>query len=84
VPCVGRCQHAPVAVVGQNPIDEATPINVLTAVEKKEITAPITDYISHDDYIAGNGYQTLKGVLDGSIEAESIIKKMEIPYCAPE
>jgi formate dehydrogenase len=50
---------------------------VLTAVEKKEITAPITDYISHDDYIAGNGYQTLKGVLDGSIEAESIIKKME-------
>ena len=25
VPCVGRSQHAPIAVVGKNPIDRATP-----------------------------------------------------------
>src|SRR5204863_6096950 len=23
-PCVGRCEHAPIAVVGRNPVDEAT------------------------------------------------------------
>ena len=28
VPCVGRCQHAPVAVVGKNPVDQATPEKV--------------------------------------------------------
>jgi formate dehydrogenase len=77
VPCVGRCQHAPVAVVGQNPIDEATTQSVTKAVDNKEITAAVTDYISHKAYLADNGYQTLKGVLDGSIETESIIKKME-------
>lgn len=77
VPCVGRCQHAPVAVVGQNPIDEATTESVIKAVDNKEITAAVTDYISHEAYLADNGYQTLKGVLDGSIETESIIKKME-------
>ncbi|MDC9728118.1 MAG: NAD(P)H-dependent oxidoreductase subunit E [Methyloprofundus sp.] len=77
VPCVGRCQHAPVAVVGQNPIDEATTESVTQAVDKNEITAAVTDYISHEAYLADAGYQTLKGVLDGSIETESIIKKME-------
>ena len=77
VPCVGRCQHAPVAVVGQNPIDEATAETVITAVDKKEITASVTDYISHDNYLADSGYKTLEGVLDGSIETESVIKKME-------
>jgi len=30
VPCVGRCQHAPVAVVGKNPVDQATPELVKT------------------------------------------------------
>ena len=77
VPCVGRCQHAPVAVVGQNPIDEATTDVVIKAVDNNDITAPVTDYISHEAYLSDNGYQTLKGVLDGSIETESIIKKME-------
>jgi len=77
VPCVGRCQHAPVAVVGQNPIDEATTESVINAVNNNEITAAVTDYISHEAYLADNGYQTLKGVLDGSIDTESIIKQME-------
>ncbi len=77
VPCVGRCQHAPVAVVGQNPIDEATADTVTTAVNNNDITATVTDYIKHPQYLADNGYQTLKGVLDGSIDKEAIIKKME-------
>jgi len=77
VPCVGRCQHAPVAVVGQNPIDEAKPESVILAIANKDINAPITPYISHEAYIADNGYQTLKAVIDGSMDTESIIKKME-------
>ena len=77
VPCVGRCQHAPVAVVGQNPIDRASPDKVVNAVANNEIEAPVADYISFEQYKAESGYQTLKKVLQGDIDAESIIKKME-------
>ncbi len=77
VPCVGRCQHAPVAVVGQNPLHQATKESVINAVENKQITEQVTDYISMEKYIAEGGYQTLKKVIEGQISAESIMKKME-------
>jgi len=77
VPCVGRCQHAPVAVVGQNPIHEATAESVTTAVANKEIKDTMTDYISMDTYKADGGYQTLKKVLEGKMSTESVMKKME-------
>ncbi|MCK4840769.1 MAG: NAD(P)H-dependent oxidoreductase subunit E [Methylococcales bacterium] len=77
VPCVGRCQHAPVAVVGQNPIHQATIETVSSAVKNKEIKDSITDYISLESYKADGGYQTLKQVLEGTMSTESIMKKME-------
>ncbi len=77
VPCIGRCQHAPVAVVSQNPIDQATAESVMTAVTNNEITAQVTDYISMENYQADGGYQTLKKVIEGKISTESIMKKME-------
>ena len=46
VPCVGRCQHAPVAVVGMNPVDEATPESVKNCVEKKEIQPALPEFIT--------------------------------------
>ncbi len=77
VPCVGRCQHAPVAIVGQNPIHQATVKTVTTAVENKVVKQSISDYISMDSYKADGGYQTLKKVLEGKVSTESIMKKME-------
>ncbi len=77
VPCVGRCQHAPVAVVGQNPIDHATAETVKNAVNHKQVTAKVSDYISFEQYIAEGGYSTLKKVLEGAITEETILKKME-------
>jgi len=77
VPCIGRCQHAPVAVVGQNPINDATPEKVLIAVENKAVTASVTDYISFDDYKTAGGYQTAQKVIEGKMSAESVVKIME-------
>ena len=77
VPCVGRCQHAPVAVVGQNPIDHANSESVINAVNNNDIQANIADYISLDQYIADGGYQTLKKVLEDEISTETILKKMD-------
>ena len=38
VPCVGRCEQAPIAVVGTNPIAKATAEHVTTAVRQKATT----------------------------------------------
>jgi len=77
VPCIGRCQHAPVAVVGQNPINDATPEKVLIAVENKAVTASVTNYISFDDYKTAGGYQTAQKVIEGKMSTESVMKIME-------
>ncbi len=38
VPCVGRCDKAPVAIVDKNPVESATSKKILTAVDRKEFT----------------------------------------------
>lgn len=77
VPCVGRCQHAPVAVVGQNPINNATADAVTSAIENNQIEPWETDYIDFEQYKADGGYQTARKVLEGQISTESIMKTME-------
>ena len=41
VPCVGRCNAAPVAVVGMNPIEKATREKVFTAIQNNETEAEL-------------------------------------------
>jgi len=77
VPCVGRCQHAPVAVVGQNPVDNATVNSVVNAVETRSIEAPVTDYISYEDYQASGGYQLYQECISGKRTPEELIGIME-------
>ena len=77
VPCVGRCDAAPVAVVGTNPIEHASPIKVENAVNKKEIDAAIPDYIDYVNYKKSGGYQTLIDCVNGKHEREAIIKTLE-------
>src|SRR5512143_1753964 len=40
-PCIGRCAHAPAAVVGKNPIDDATLARVMTAIEDRRFSPEI-------------------------------------------
>lgn len=76
-PCVGRCQHAPVAVVGQNPIDHATPRAVAAAVETRDVVAKVPDYISFEEYQAQGGYELYKACVEGRHEREWAIKNLE-------
>ncbi|HSI95587.1 MAG: NAD(P)H-dependent oxidoreductase subunit E [Methylophilaceae bacterium] len=77
VPCVGRCDTAPVVVVGQNPIDLADPATVIRAVEAKNIEAPVTDYIPYEPYKAQGGYQLYQECIAGKRTAEELISIME-------
>jgi formate dehydrogenase len=76
-PCVGRCQHAPVAIVEQNPIDNATPEQVTIAIDNSDFKAAIAAYIGREQYEAEGGYQTLKSCLEGLRDAEDIIAMLE-------
>src|SRR5689334_3382311 len=49
-PCVGRCEVAPCVVVGQNPIAQATPEAVKSAVESKAVRCPEPKYIDYAAY----------------------------------
>src|SRR5215212_2030137 len=50
-PCVGRCETAPVAVVGQNPIPHATVDTVTAAVTGGHVTHPRADEsFMHPDF----------------------------------
>ena len=75
-PCLGRCQHAPVAVVGQNPVDEATVGKVMDAVESGSVTAPIADYVDYEEYLKRGGYRTLKDCHEGIRKPAEVIEAL--------
>ncbi len=76
-PCVGRCEVAPVAVVGQNPIGEATVAAVDAVIESKAFSAPVADYIGLEKYRRDGGYETLKACLAGKRTIDDVIATME-------
>ena len=76
-PCVGRCHAAPVAVVGTNPIDNATVDTVEKAVKTGAHEAAPAECITLDQYQAEGGYQTLKDCVAGKRNIEDVIKTLE-------
>ncbi|MBI2960056.1 MAG: NAD(P)H-dependent oxidoreductase subunit E [Betaproteobacteria bacterium] len=76
-PCVGRCDSAPVAVVGQNPIGRASPAKVGEAVAKGQTTCPVTRCIDYARYRKAGGYLLLAACLGGAHTRESVTKVME-------
>ena len=46
-PCIGRCEHAPAAVVGRYPVDRATPDAVLRAVLEHRAEPDIPAYVDY-------------------------------------
>ena len=76
-PCVGRCEQAPVAVVGQNPIPEAHVDKVRSAVTAKETRCPVAGYIDYASYRSQGGYKLAAECIEGRRDIESVIKAME-------
>jgi len=78
VPCVGRCEHAPVAVAGTNPLDEATAQSVSGALDRGELTAaPPPDYVDYRRYVSAGGYRLLQEVVAGQRDPEAIMSALE-------
>jgi NADH:ubiquinone oxidoreductase subunit F (NADH-binding)/NADH:ubiquinone oxidoreductase subunit E len=82
-PCVGRCDTAPVAVVGQNPVPHATVDRVVSRVHAREIQHSLADsgerpgYLDYAAYRAGGGYSVAAACVNGERTAAEVISLME-------
>jgi formate dehydrogenase beta subunit len=82
-PCVGRCETAPVAVVGQNPIPYATAERVTEEVLAGHVTHPpdfglVTPvHIDYAAYRVAGGYELASACFAGKKKPADVISLME-------
>ncbi len=76
-PCVGRCEQAPAAVVGQHAVPQATLETVLAKVATGQVTDRVTTHIDYAAYRAAGGYALLRDCVNGCRDVESVITTME-------
>ncbi len=76
-PCMGRCEHAPVAEVGHRHVDEATIESLRECVRKGEIHPLIPAYKGFESYQASGGYQLLRACLAGERKPEDLFRCLD-------
>ena len=82
-PCVGRCETAPVAIVGQNPVPHATPDKVASTVRARATTHSLSDpavtpgHVDDAEYRATGGYALAAACVNGERIATDVIAAME-------
>jgi formate dehydrogenase len=76
-PCIGRCEHAPAAVVGRNPVDRATVERVARLVADRSVEPELPAAIDHAAYRAQGGYRTFGECVRGAREVDAVISALE-------
>ncbi len=82
-PCVGRCETAPVAVVGQNPVPHASADKVEALVRDRAVTHDMSDpvvtpgHLDYAAYRAAGGYALAASCAKGERTAAEVIASME-------
>jgi formate dehydrogenase beta subunit len=76
-PCIGRCEQAPAAVVGRNPVDRATLPRILDTIAARALEATPPACTDLAAYRADGGYRMLVECIDGRRSVESVITEME-------
>ncbi|NKB36782.1 MAG: NADH-quinone oxidoreductase subunit F [Gammaproteobacteria bacterium] len=77
VPCVGRCQDAPIAVVGTKPVAKADAEKVNSLLKQNDTRIKVGKYIGVDEYRKGGGYKSYQSCLNGKWEADNVISILE-------
>ena len=78
VPCVGRCDKAPVAVVDQYTVDNANGEAVSAALDAGYREQPLpADSIDYEAYREAGGYALYERLLSGDIDGDAIIAALE-------
>ena len=78
VPCVGRCDQAPVAVFGKRPIAHANASVISEVIDNGDTTFGSPEpWIHLDAYRSDDGYEVFRRCRDGSISHETVLKALE-------
>lgn len=77
VPCIGRCDKAPVAVVGMHPVEHADCKAVTEKVNTNQAEPEFIEPISYETYLNKDGYQTYQQCISGQIDVESVLTQLE-------
>ena len=77
VPCIGRCQSAPAAVVKMNPVDNATFEKVKKNVDAKAYYPELPEYVELDEYIKRDGYKIYQSICNDEISTENAVSILE-------
>ncbi len=78
VPCVGRCDKAPVATIKHRPVEQATVSKIRTAIGDLDSAATVSaDTPRLDAYIEGGGYELLASLVNREVDTESVLDAME-------
>jgi len=76
-PCVGRCDSAPVAVVGRHPVGHATAAKVEAALREQRVEAEPLAATNYTAYRAAGGYRTLVECASGQRSVESVMAELD-------
>lgn len=76
-PCIGRCERAPAALVGQNPVDVASAEAIVERVAAGAVRHEPEPYVDYLAYREQGGYRTLRAVAEGALSADDAIATME-------
>ncbi|MEM5275706.1 NADH-ubiquinone oxidoreductase-F iron-sulfur binding region domain-containing protein [Cupriavidus taiwanensis] len=76
-PCIGRCEKAPAALVGQNPVDHATAEAIGTAVQARAVRHAPEPHIDYHAYRRDGGYALLQALAGGDIDPAAVLATME-------
>ncbi len=76
-PCVGRCDGAPAARVGDREVDNATAEQLIRLVAEGRTAAVVPRYVSLDRYVEKGGYELLSRVRSGAPTAPEIMAALQ-------
>jgi formate dehydrogenase beta subunit len=71
-PCIGRCDGAPAALVGQRPVTGAT-VDTVLAARAGAATDVHTGHLDYAAYRDAGGYRLLRACAEGRFDPESVI-----------
>lgn len=80
-PCVGRCEHAPAALVGQHAVTRATAEAVISQANRALAPVPhdlsAIDFIAYDEYRAAGGYLLAAALARGETSPETVLQALD-------
>ncbi len=76
-PCMGRCDHAPVAEVGHNHIDRATPETVAAAIDTRAVDTVLPPYPILENTRQDGAYSIFRSCVAGGRSYDSVRATIE-------